>query len=92
MTVDTEEAGQGDVDVDVMCHTQLVRTRRQKLDAHRHRYTFVPTIVADHSIEVNFNYEVVKGRPLFLCYRFHLYIFIDKTNIQSFHDQTQKYI
>ena len=66
MTVDTEDAGHGDMDVDVTCCGQLVRSRRQKLDTHRHRYTFTPLIIADHKIEVMFNYEEVKGSILIL--------------------------
>ncbi len=59
--VDTSQAGQGDIDVEVTCAGQMVRTARTKLDAYRHRFTFVPTARDFHLVNVNFNYDQVPG-------------------------------
>ncbi len=59
--VDTSEAGQGDIDVDVTVNGQPVRMTRNKLDAYRHRFTFVPQNKNDHMANVNFNYDPVPG-------------------------------
>ena len=59
--MDTEDAGQGDVDVEVACGGQLLRTQREKLGPSSHRYSFVPIMAADHTIDITFNYEKVPG-------------------------------
>ncbi len=67
--VNTSEAGQGDIDVEVICNGQLIRTQRIMIDQNNHRYTFVPQTQMDHTLDVSFNYEKVPGKYLlYQCY------------------------
>ena len=60
-TVDTSNAGQGDIDVEVSVNGQLTRTTRSKIDGSHHRFTFVPQVKEDHVANVTFNYDPVPG-------------------------------
>ena len=60
-SVDTSEAGQGDIDTEVSVNGQLVRTSRTRIDASHHRYVFTPQVNEDHVVSVMFNYDAVPG-------------------------------
>ncbi len=59
--VDTSAAGPGDIDVEVVCNGQLIRTNRSKIDVSRHRFTIIPETMADHIVNITFNYDKVPG-------------------------------
>ena len=59
--MDTAEAGNGDIDVEVACNGQVVPVHRRHLDSFRTRFTFVPTVTMDHTVDVSFNYEKIPG-------------------------------
>ncbi|CAD5125182.1 DgyrCDS13424 [Dimorphilus gyrociliatus] len=62
-TVDTSKAGSGDIDVEVYCEKQLVRTVREKLSNTEHRYHYIVQRPYEHTINVFFNLEQVPGCP-----------------------------
>lgn len=75
-TVDTSKAGSGDLDVEVYCDKQLVRTVRKKLSNTQHRYTYIVQRPQEHSINVLFNLEEVQGRLTYLNYQKFILMFI----------------
>ncbi|CAD5118169.1 DgyrCDS6901 [Dimorphilus gyrociliatus] len=61
--VDTSEAGDGDLDVEVLCLGQLVKTIRQKLDNTHHKYKYRVERIHNHFINVMFNLRPVPDCP-----------------------------
>ncbi|CAD5114543.1 DgyrCDS3662 [Dimorphilus gyrociliatus] len=62
-TVDTSKAGAGDLDVEVNCSNQLIRTVRDKISNTEHRYRYIVQRATDHEINVLFNLIQVPGCP-----------------------------
>ena len=61
ISVDTSDAGPGDLDIQVMCQNQRVPTNVNQLDESRFRFTFSPEYALDHVADINFNYEKIPG-------------------------------
>jgi len=64
-TVDTTDAGQGEVKAEVIDRTgKMVPTTRRQLDTFHQRHIFVPSEHGEHSVHVSFNGDLVPGSPL----------------------------
>ena len=61
-SVDTSQAGQGDINIEVVCNGQQVPAQRMMLDMNNQRYTFVPRVAMNHTLDATFNYEKVPGK------------------------------
>lgn len=64
-TIDTSKAGAGDLDVEVNCSGQLIRTVRDKLSNTKHRFRYIVQRATDHEINVLFNLRQVPGTDFF---------------------------
>ena len=60
--VDSREAGSGDIDFEVTSNGQLVPTSRHILETNVDRFTYIPKVGKDHSIDVSFNYQSVTSK------------------------------
>lgn len=61
LAVDSSEAGNGELSVQVTAGGQRVNCAANRLDEYLTRFTFCPTVPLDHLAEVSFNYEKVPG-------------------------------
>ncbi len=59
--MDTSEAGQGELNVQVTSMGQSVATDCTQLSDSKWRFTFVPSSALDHLAEVTYNYQKVPG-------------------------------
>ena len=64
-SVNTTEAGQGDLDVEISCNGKPIRPEVKRLDSFRYRFQFVPTESRDHIAKISFNYNEVPGKTSF---------------------------
>jgi len=65
-TVDTREAGFGDVDVSVMQGSVGVPVKRCQVSVDVARYSFTTKLPKQHAINVSFNGETVPGQ--YVCF------------------------
>jgi filamin len=65
-TVDTSEAGMGEVEAEVTQGTTCVPLKRQVLSTDQIRYTFIAMSPKDHHINVTFNGQKIPACPLVL--------------------------
>lgn len=61
--VDTSEAGDGDLDVEVLCLGQLVKTVREKIKNTCHKYKYRVDRIHNHYIDIMFNLNSIPGCP-----------------------------
>ena len=59
--MDTTGAGQGDLEVRVVCNGVLVPNRHVQLGDNLYRFIFIPSQAANHAIDIAFNLEKIPG-------------------------------
>ena len=61
LSVDTSEAGVGDLDVQMSCSGQRINPSFTQVGDNCFRFTFTPDAAAPHVADVAFNFEKVPG-------------------------------
>jgi len=60
-SVDSNEAGLGDLDIDVICNDTRIPTQSQVIGRGHNRYTFVPMSPHNHVVNIKYNFDDVPG-------------------------------